>query len=56
MRFGIWEILLIALLVVILFGGARIIPQTAKSIAEAIKVYKAEEKKPVKKTVKKKSK
>lgn len=55
MRLGIWEILLIALLVVIFFGGAKIIPQTAKSIAEAIKVFKTE-KEPAKKTVKKKSK
>jgi TatA/E family protein of Tat protein translocase len=56
MRFGIWEILLIALLVVILFGGAKKLPEFAKSIAEAINVFKSEDKKSAKKTVKKKSK
>lgn len=57
MRFGIWEILLIVLLIVLLFGGARKIPELARNIAEGIKVFKeAGEKKNAKKTTKKKSK
>lgn len=65
MRGGIWEIILIVLLVLILFGSAKI-PAMARNIANGIKTFKNEvkndEKKPVakktvtakKKTVKKK--
>lgn len=55
MRGGIWEILLIVLLVLILFGSAKI-PAMAKNIANGIKTFKKEVKdEPVKKqTVKKK--
>lgn len=65
MRGGIWEIILIVLLVLILFGSAKI-PAMARNIANGIKTFKnevkADDKKPVakkgavakKKTVKKK--
>ena len=65
MRGGIWEIILIVLLVLILFGSAKI-PAMARNIANGIKTFKNEvksdDKKPVakkgavakKKTVKKK--
>lgn len=58
MRFGIWEILLIAVLVIILFGSAKI-PGMAKNIANGIKTFKKEiktEEKPKKKITSKKSK
>jgi sec-independent protein translocase protein TatA len=63
MRGGIWEIILIVLLVLILFGSAKI-PAMAKNIANGIKTFKNEvkEEKPKKatstkkKTVAKKSK
>lgn len=41
MRFGIWEIILIAVLVIILFGSAKI-PGMAKNIANGIKTFKKE--------------
>jgi sec-independent protein translocase protein TatA len=41
MRGGIWEILLIVLLVLILFGSAKI-PAMAKNIANGIKTFKKE--------------
>lgn len=60
MRGGIWEIILIVLLVLILFGSAKI-PAMARNIANGIKTFKSEikteDKKPVakkKSTVKKK--
>ena len=55
MRGGFWEILLIVLLVLILFGSAKI-PAMAKNIANGIKTFKKEVKdEPAKKqTVKKK--
>ena len=55
MRSGFWEILLIDLHVLILFGSAKI-PAMAKNIANGIKTFKKEVKdEPVKKqTVKKK--
>ena len=55
MRGGIWEILLIVLLVLILFGSAKI-PAMARNIASGIKTFKHEIKdEPAKKqTVKKK--
>ena len=62
MRGGIWEIILIVVLVLILFGSAKI-PAMAKNIATGIKTFKKEIKeepkaKPVvkKKTVTKKKK
>ena len=58
MRFGIWEIILIAVLVIILFGSAKI-PGMAKNIANGIKTFKKEiktEEKPKKKNSVKKSK
>lgn len=63
MRGGIWEILLIVLLVLILFGSAKI-PAMARNIANGIKTFKNEvkeepkKKAPVKKktVAKKKSK
>lgn len=62
MRFGIWEILIIVLLVVILFGSAKI-PAMARNIAQGVKTFKKEIKdepdaksKPKKKVVKKKAK
>ena len=58
MRFGIWEILLIALLIIILFGGAKKIPEIARNIASGINTFKKEvkEKPELKKSGKKKSK
>lgn len=65
-RFGAWEILIIVLLVVILFGHAKI-PGMMKNLADGIKVFKkelkdtksdnvaAEQKVPVKKSVAKKT-
>jgi sec-independent protein translocase protein TatA len=55
MRGGIWEILLIVILVLILFGSAKI-PAMARNIANGIKTFKHEIKeKPAKEsTVKKK--
>ena len=60
MRGGIWEIIFIVLLVLILFGSAKI-PAMARNIANGIKTFKSEikteDKKPVakkKSTVKKK--
>lgn len=52
MRFGIWEIVVIALLVIILFGSAKI-PSMMKNLANGVKVFKKEiksdePKKPVK--------
>lgn len=41
MRGGIWEIILIVVLVLILFGSAKI-PAMAKNIANGIKVFKKE--------------
>ena len=59
MRGGIWEIILIVLLVLILFGSAKI-PAMAKNIANGIKTFKKEvkeepaKKAPVKKKTNKK--
>lgn len=56
MRFGIWEIILIAVLVIILFGSAKI-PGMARNIANGIKTFKKEiktEEKPKKKVPAKK--
>jgi sec-independent protein translocase protein TatA len=56
MRWGFWEIILIVVLVVILFGSAKI-PSMMKNIADGVKVFKKEIKeksaKPVKKNTKK---
>ena len=41
MRGGIWEIILIVVLVLILFGSAKI-PAMAKNIASGIKTFKKE--------------
>ena len=50
MRGGFWEILLIVLLVLILFGSAKI-PAMARNIANGIKTFKHEIKdKPAKKS------
>ena len=60
MHLGVWEILVIVLLIVILFGSARI-PAMAKNVANGVKVFKKEmktEEKPVasaKKATKKKN-
>jgi len=54
MRGGIWEIILIVLLVLILFGSAKI-PAMMKNIASGIKTFKQEVKEePAKKPVAKK--
>lgn len=53
MRGGIWEIILIVLLVLILFGSAKI-PALAKNIANGIKTFKSEIKTDNKKPVAKK--
>lgn len=53
MRGGIWEIILIVILVLILFGSAKI-PAMAKNIANGIKTFKSEIKTDDKKTVAKK--
>ena len=56
MRGGIWEILLIVILVLILFGSAKI-PAMAKNIANGIKTFKHEIKEePAKKSGTKKKK
>jgi sec-independent protein translocase protein TatA len=56
MRGGIWEILLIVILVLILFGSAKI-PAMAKNIANGIKTFKKEIKEePAKKSAPKKKK
>lgn len=64
MRWGIWEIILIVVLVVILFGSAKI-PSMMKNIADGVKVFKKEikddkkpmpKKRPVAKKIAKKSK
>jgi sec-independent protein translocase protein TatA len=56
MRWGFWEIILIVVLVVMLFGSAKI-PGMLKNIADGVKVFKKEIKdEPAKKkTPKKKS-
>ncbi|MDR0448835.1 MAG: twin-arginine translocase TatA/TatE family subunit [Rickettsiales bacterium] len=41
MRPGIWEIILIAALIVILFGSSKI-PGMMKNIAEGVKIFKKE--------------
>lgn len=41
MRIGVWEILLIVLLVVILFGHAKI-PGMMKNLADGLNVFKKE--------------
>lgn len=41
MRFGIWEILLIVLLVIILFGSAKI-PTMMRNLANGVKTFKKE--------------
>jgi sec-independent protein translocase protein TatA len=52
MRPGIWEIILIAALVIILFGSAKI-PGMMRNLAEGVKIFKKEVKaKPVDKTAK----
>ncbi|MBR6010553.1 MAG: twin-arginine translocase TatA/TatE family subunit [Alphaproteobacteria bacterium] len=55
MRGGIWEIILIVLLVLILFGSAKI-PAMARNIAQGIKTFKNEVKDEPKKTKKVQSK
>ena len=57
MRFGIWEILVIVLLVIILFGSAKI-PAMMKNLANGVKVFKKEIKsaEPKKTPIRKKSK
>lgn len=58
MRMGVWEIIIIVLLVVILFGSAKI-PGMMKNLANGMKVFKKEMKTeekpstPAKKLVKK---
>jgi len=56
MRYGFWEIVLIVVLIVILFGSAKI-PAMMKNVADGVKVFKKEikEKPAVKKTTKKKT-
>lgn len=41
MRLGFWEIILIVLLVVVLFGSAKI-PSMMKNVADGVKVFKKE--------------
>ena len=55
MRGGIWEIILIVLLVLILCGSAKI-PAMARNIAQGIKTFKNEVKDEPKKTKKVQSK
>ena len=50
MRWGIWEIVLIVVLVVILFGSAKI-PGMMKNIADGVKTFKKEIKEDKPKTV-----
>lgn len=52
MRGGIWEIILIVILVLILFGSAKI-PAMMKNIATGIKTFKKEVKEESKPTPKK---
>ena len=54
MRWGLWEILLIVVLVLILFGSAKI-PAMAKNVANGIKTFKDEIKEEPKKSQKKKT-
>lgn len=49
MRGGIWEIILIVVLILILFGSAKI-PAMAKNIANGIKTFKNEVKEEPKKS------
>ena len=42
MRFGIWEIALIALIVFLVFGGISKLPAMAKNLAKGIKTFKEE--------------
>ncbi len=51
MRGGIWEIILIVVLILILFGSAKI-PAMMKNIAGGIKTFKKEIKEEPEKTVK----
>lgn len=53
MRWGFWEIILIVLLVVILFGSAKI-PSMMKNVADGVRVFKKEIKSEPKKTPAKK--
>lgn len=53
MRWGFWEIILIVLLVVILFGSAKI-PSMMKNVADGVRVFKKEIKSEPKKTTAKK--
>ena len=41
MRWGFWEIILIVVLVLILFGSAKI-PSMMKNVADGVKVFKKE--------------
>ncbi|MDR0319459.1 MAG: twin-arginine translocase TatA/TatE family subunit [Rickettsiales bacterium] len=41
MRPGIWEIILIAALIIILFGSAKI-PGMMRNLAEGVKIFKKE--------------
>ena len=41
MRFGLWEIILILLLVLVLFGAAKF-PVMMKNLASGVKVFKKE--------------
>lgn len=54
MRGGIWEIVLIVVLVLILFGSAKI-PAMARNIASGIKTFKKEVKEEPKPVGKKKA-
>ena len=54
MRGGVWEIVLIVVLVLILFGSAKI-PAMAKNIAAGIKTFKHEVKEESKPASKKKT-
>jgi len=50
MRFGVWEIALIALIIFLIFGGIAKLPALAKNLAKGIKTFKEEVKdEPVKK-------
>ena len=50
MRFGMWEIALIALIIFLIFGGIAKLPAMAKNLAKGIKTFKEEVKdEPVKK-------
>jgi sec-independent protein translocase protein TatA len=54
MRGGIWEIIIIVILIMILFGSAKI-PAMMKNIASGIKTFKKEVKEEPKATPKKKA-